>query len=997
MSTAIKREAEDSPAQLKPKKSKKRKANAPDDELLDTELGLNTLFTKMDNQLLADHLAQKLGRFGTDLSAVEISDMTVSANAIQDTTSWQESRTLDKFPDFLEKVSEDPEGLKKAPKKKGSPHTLIVAGAGLRAADIVRSVRKFQSKENSVAKLFAKHMKVEEQVKFLQNHRTGICVGTPARLMDLIDNGKFGLVPSIPPLSCLLRNRRQALTSVGALSLDNLKRLVVDASHIDQKKRGVMDMKDTMMPLARFLSRKELKDRYGDEKKPLDTSTPECATICSRELMNYHGIPTVEGVCHDMAVQRELFSCLASSCTDQYGQALTYTVSTCSLHGATISDLLPVEIQHTSLTTRHFMPLVSRSDSASFGFENRFSLSVDCKAGSDGILTLSLPESTASAHQSIPGGGFPTSPGAGNGNSNAGAGPPGGAPGPSNGPLPGNTAGSGNGQGSPSGGTGPGGGGGNGGTEPSDPNADCEENNSSNGPSQSGINDGQYPPAPAPVPANPPANSNPQTDGQSNGPPAPGPDAAVGHSSPDDPNQGNTGQPQPQPAPAPSNPDGGDVAPNKDGTGGLGEDCDENAPGNNAAPAPPNTGGSVDCSIDINNPACANQNQLPPGPPGPQPAPQLPAPQIPAPAPDSPAPQGPPPAPAPAGDKPPCGAEDGIPDCPASHQPPNGDGSGGNACSDPNSNAGCGSSEPSSPQSPPQTAPPAVPNSCTGDENSPCHDGGDSGSDPGSRSMPANRPSPNSPDAPPPDVGLSPAAPPFQPNTNSNPDNGASCAGMPGPCPANGGPGIPTPANPPSPASPPSTPPEGQVPNGSQDNDGAGKESPGKGSGNGDGGKGSSDLGPQAPEITVPPAQPVLPAPAVPAQLPGPPAQPRPPQPTGPNAVGGAHEGPQVITPTNGPSMYSSPSQLKERAMADIERRQENGQELDTPGNDIPAQPAPASAASAVQAGLPTESGMPEPSFVVSNDSTRSHDYSRASLTFAVLVVFVAMFSWLLI
>jgi protein CMS1 len=55
----------------------------------------------------------------------------------------------------------------------------------------------------------------------------------------------------------------------GALSLDNLKRLVVDASHIDQKKRGVMDMKDTMMPLAKFLARKEFKDRYGDEKKPL--------------------------------------------------------------------------------------------------------------------------------------------------------------------------------------------------------------------------------------------------------------------------------------------------------------------------------------------------------------------------------------------------------------------------------------------------------------------------------------------------------------------------------------------------------------------------------------------------------------------------------------------------------------------------------------------------------------------------------------------------------
>ncbi|KAM0381733.1 hypothetical protein ACHAPY_004894 [Fusarium culmorum] len=259
MSTTKKRQAEDTPTQPKPKKSKKRKAGAPDDELLDTALGVNTLFTKMDNQLLADHLAQKLTRFGSDLSAIEISDMTVSANAIKNTTEWQEPRTLDKFPSFLESVTENPELLYKSAKKKGSPHTLIVTGAGLRAADIVRyvdahalevkpltfdrSMRKFQNKDNAIAKLFAKHFKIEEQVKFLGEHRTGISVGTPARLMDLMDNG--------------------------ALSLDGLKRLVVDASHIDQKKRGVLDMKDTMMPLARFLSRKEFKDRYDDEKKPL--------------------------------------------------------------------------------------------------------------------------------------------------------------------------------------------------------------------------------------------------------------------------------------------------------------------------------------------------------------------------------------------------------------------------------------------------------------------------------------------------------------------------------------------------------------------------------------------------------------------------------------------------------------------------------------------------------------------------------------------------------
>lgn len=56
----------------------------------------------------------------------------------------------------------------------------------------------------------------------------------------------------------------------GALSVDNLKRIVIDASHIDQKKRGVMDMKETMIPLAKWLARKEFKERYTDSDKQVD-------------------------------------------------------------------------------------------------------------------------------------------------------------------------------------------------------------------------------------------------------------------------------------------------------------------------------------------------------------------------------------------------------------------------------------------------------------------------------------------------------------------------------------------------------------------------------------------------------------------------------------------------------------------------------------------------------------------------------------------------------
>lgn len=81
-----------------------------------------------------------------------------------------------------------------------------------------RALRKFSGKDSLVAKLvslfgmsldiyfililnplfaqFAKHMKVEEQVTLLKNKKIGVGVGTPARLMELIDNGEFFLIRS---------------------------------------------------------------------------------------------------------------------------------------------------------------------------------------------------------------------------------------------------------------------------------------------------------------------------------------------------------------------------------------------------------------------------------------------------------------------------------------------------------------------------------------------------------------------------------------------------------------------------------------------------------------------------------------------------------------------------------------------------------------------------------------------------------------------------------
>ena len=76
--------------------------------------------------------------------------------------------------------------------------------------------------------------------------------------MDLLDSGQSPLLLQVA-IHCLSDNFDYS----GALSLTALSRIIVDCSHIDQKKRGILDMRDTEEPLVRLLNRTELKKRYG--------------------------------------------------------------------------------------------------------------------------------------------------------------------------------------------------------------------------------------------------------------------------------------------------------------------------------------------------------------------------------------------------------------------------------------------------------------------------------------------------------------------------------------------------------------------------------------------------------------------------------------------------------------------------------------------------------------------------------------------------------------
>jgi protein CMS1 len=51
----------------------------------------------------------------------------------------------------------------------GTPHTLIITAAALRATDLARAVKKFQKKDFVVAKLFSKHIKLKEAIDMCNN------------------------------------------------------------------------------------------------------------------------------------------------------------------------------------------------------------------------------------------------------------------------------------------------------------------------------------------------------------------------------------------------------------------------------------------------------------------------------------------------------------------------------------------------------------------------------------------------------------------------------------------------------------------------------------------------------------------------------------------------------------------------------------------------------------------------------------------------------------
>ncbi|KAK6330892.1 hypothetical protein TWF718_003090 [Orbilia javanica] len=187
----------------------------------------------MDTKIMADFVAQRVQKLNKDLSTVELGDRIPPESIYIDTTAHAAERSLQNLCEYMEKFctkkgQSSISHLKSSPKAPGSPHTIFISPAALRAADVVRIMRKYQTTDSQIAKFFAKHVKLSEHIEYSKKTRIGIAVGTPARLVDLIKDG--------------------------ALQIKYLQRVVLDVSYLDAKKRGLWDIKEVQYKLVELLA-----------------------------------------------------------------------------------------------------------------------------------------------------------------------------------------------------------------------------------------------------------------------------------------------------------------------------------------------------------------------------------------------------------------------------------------------------------------------------------------------------------------------------------------------------------------------------------------------------------------------------------------------------------------------------------------------------------------------------------------------------------------------
>ncbi|KAI0003271.1 U3-containing 90S pre-ribosomal complex subunit-domain containing protein [Russula compacta] len=202
----------------KERRAKKRKCNET------TESGDLSSVALRSPSAISEYLSIMQARSFSKLSTLEFQDMHIPESSIVDTTAWTGSRNLDTLVDFIiQAVPSLHTRLQQRTKSSGAPTMIFLAGAALRVAFVTRVLKNkaLQGEKGAgVAKLFAKHFKLEEHVNYLNKTKIGSAVGTPGRVGKLLGD-------------------------TNALSVSALTHVILDVSYHDAKNRCLLDIPET--------------------------------------------------------------------------------------------------------------------------------------------------------------------------------------------------------------------------------------------------------------------------------------------------------------------------------------------------------------------------------------------------------------------------------------------------------------------------------------------------------------------------------------------------------------------------------------------------------------------------------------------------------------------------------------------------------------------------------------------------------------------------------
>ncbi|KAM9671287.1 protein CMSS1 isoform 1-T1 [Dama dama] len=148
--------------------------------------------------------------YSTSRSVIELEEL-----ALPDSCFLKANDLTHSLSSYLKEVCPKWVKLRKNHNEKKSVLMLIICGSAIRALELIRSMTAFKG-DSKVMKLFAKHIKVQEQVKLLEKRVVHLGVGTPGRIKELIKQG--------------------------GLHLNPLKFLIFDWNWRDQKLRRMMDI-----------------------------------------------------------------------------------------------------------------------------------------------------------------------------------------------------------------------------------------------------------------------------------------------------------------------------------------------------------------------------------------------------------------------------------------------------------------------------------------------------------------------------------------------------------------------------------------------------------------------------------------------------------------------------------------------------------------------------------------------------------------------------------